>query len=107
MAAAYLKVYGRDDVQGRIARGSSCDRAGTLKCTTPSTLEEDQTRSSSPRSRKRGGGSRNVLGSDAVAAGMEGAAIPGSHVSATTKHGTLTVDEIRATQPGMTPMQGE
>src|SRR5437660_7559790 len=35
---------------------------------------------------KAGAGSRNVLDQDAVAAGMEGASIPGSDVSATTEH---------------------
>jgi len=38
---------------------------------------------------------------------MEGAPIPGSHVSATTKHGTLTVDEIAAMQPGMARLMDE
>ncbi|TLZ95608.1 MAG: hypothetical protein E6J96_09740 [Methanobacteriota archaeon] len=32
---------------------------------------------------------------------MEEGPIPGSRVRATTKHGTLTVDEIAAMQPGM------
>src|SRR6266566_9463168 len=56
---------------------------------------------------ERGIGSRNVLDRDAVAAGMEGTPIPGSHVSATTKHGTLTVDEIAAMQPGMARLMDE
>jgi hypothetical protein len=38
---------------------------------------------------------------------MDDAAIPGSRVRATTKHGTLTVDEIAAMQPGMARVMDE
>src|SRR5438132_7177833 len=77
------------------------------ECMTPSNLEEDQTRSSGTRSRKRGAGSRNVLDPNAVAAAMDEPPMPGSRVRATTKHGTLTVDEIAAMQPGMARLMDE
>src|SRR2546427_12587374 len=38
---------------------------------------------------------------------MEEAPVPGSRVRATTKHGTLTVDEIAAMQPGMARLMDE
>jgi hypothetical protein len=38
---------------------------------------------------------------------MDEAPIPGSRVRATTKHGTLTVDEIAAMQPGMARLMDE
>ncbi len=38
---------------------------------------------------------------------MDDAPIPGSRVRATTKHGTLTVDEIAAMQPGMARLMDE
>src|SRR6266566_1516716 len=38
---------------------------------------------------------------------MEESAIPGSRMRATTKHGTLTVDEIAAMQPGMARLMDE
>ena len=50
---------------------------------------------------------RNVLDPDAVSAAMDEPPIPGSRVRATTKHGTLTVDEIAAMQPGMARLMDE
>src|SRR5436309_14549392 len=44
---------------------------------------------------------RNVLDPDAVPTAMDEPPMPGSRVRATTKHGTLTVDEIAAMQPGV------
>lgn len=38
---------------------------------------------------------------------MDEAPIPGSRVRATTKHGTLTVDEMAAMQPGMARLMDE
>lgn len=38
---------------------------------------------------------------------MDESPIPGSRVRATTKHGTLTVDEIAAMQPGMARLMDE
>jgi len=38
---------------------------------------------------------------------MDEAPIPGSRVRATTKHGTLTLDEIAAMQPGMARLMDE
>lgn len=38
---------------------------------------------------------------------MDEAPIPGSRVRATTKHGTLTVDELAAMQPGMARLMDE
>ncbi len=38
---------------------------------------------------------------------MEGPEIPGSRVRATTSHGTLTVDELAAIQPGMARFMDE
>ncbi len=42
-----------------------------------------------------------------VSAAMDEAPIPGSSVRATTKHGTLTVDDIAAMQPGMARLMDE
>src|SRR5437764_14514303 len=50
---------------------------------------------------------RNVLDTDAVATAMDEPPMPGSRVRATTKHGTLTVDEIAAMQPGMARLMDE
>jgi len=50
---------------------------------------------------------RNVLDPDAVATAMDEPPMPGSRVRATTKHGTLTVDEIAAMQPGMARLMDE
>jgi hypothetical protein len=38
---------------------------------------------------------------------MDGAPIPGDRVRATTKHGTLTFDEVAAMQPGMARLMDE
>ena len=38
---------------------------------------------------------------------MDEAPVPGSRVRATTKHGTLTVDELAAMQPGMARLMDE
>ncbi len=42
-----------------------------------------------------------------VSAAMDEAPIPGSRVRVTTKHGTLTVDDIAAMQPGMARLMDE
>src|SRR5438876_267170 len=63
-----------------------------------------RTRWSSTRSRRRG--TQNLLDRDTVPARMD-EAIPGSRVRATTKHGTLTVDELAAMQPGMARLMDE
>lgn len=42
-----------------------------------------------------------------VCGAMDDAPIPGSGVRATTKHGTMTVDEIAAMQPGMARLMDE
>lgn len=42
-----------------------------------------------------------------LAGPMTGDSIPGERVRATTKHGTLTVDEIAAMQPGMARLMDE
>src|SRR5438067_19471 len=65
-----------------------------------------RTRWSSTRSRRRRPGTQNLLDRDAVPARMD-EAIPGSRVRATTKHGTLTVDELAAMQPGMARLMDE
>src|SRR5437773_3249807 len=65
-----------------------------------------RTRWSSTRSRRRRRGTQNLLDRDAVPARMD-EAIPGSRVRATTKHGTLTVDELAAMQPGMARLMDE
>jgi len=47
------------------------------------------------------------LSGTSVLAAMDEAPIPGSRVRATTKHGTLTVDDIAAMQPGMARLMDE
>src|SRR5437867_7450127 len=65
-----------------------------------------RTRWSSTRWRRRRRGTRNLLDRDAIAARMD-EAIPGSRMRAATKHGTLTVDELAAMQPGMARLMDE
>src|SRR5437870_10214225 len=65
-----------------------------------------RTRWSNTRWRRRRRGTRNLLDRDAIAAHMD-EAIPGSRVRAATKHGTLTVDELAAMQPGMARLMDE
>src|SRR5438876_5825064 len=65
-----------------------------------------RTRWSSTRSRRRRRGTQNLLDRDAVPARMD-EAIPGSRVRATTNHGTLSVDELAAMQPGMARLMDE
>src|SRR5207302_1242773 len=50
---------------------------------------------------------RNVLDPVAIPSAMEEGPLPGARVRATTKHGTLTVDEIAAMQPGMARLMDE
>src|SRR2546421_11752541 len=76
-------------------------------CSRPRIRGVNEVGTRSGKHRETNGKTRNVLDLVPIPSVMEEGPIPGSRVRATTKHGTLTVDEIAAMQPGMARLMDE